>query len=96
MKVMPLDGTYRISLEIAILGSALAGSLQGKLEGLMPLVGTHRISLEIAHYGPVFEGSLKVPEFANRAVLPDGLDALGQFLPHLVGDSILVQPLLAP
>ena len=62
---MPLDGTYRISLEIAILGSALAGSLQGKLEGLMPLVGTHRISLEIAHYGPVFEGSRKVSEYAT-------------------------------
>ena len=62
----------------------------------MPLDITYRISLEIAHYGPVFEGSLKVPEFANTAVLPGGLDALGQFLPHLIGDSTLVQPLLAP
>ena len=77
-------------------GSALAGSLEGKLEGLEPLDGTYRISLEIAHYGPVFEGSLKVPEYANREVLPDGQDALGQFLLHLVEDRILVQPLLAP
>ena len=62
----------------------------------MPLDGTYRISLEIAHYCPVFGGSLKVPENANMAVLPDGRDALGQFLLHLVGDNILVQPLLAP
>ena len=62
----------------------------------MPLDVIYRLSLEIALYGPVFEGSLKVPEFANRTVLPDGIDALGQFLPHLIGDSIPVQPLLAP
>ena len=62
----------------------------------MPLDVTYRISLEIAHYGMVFEGSLKAPEFANRAVLHGCLDALEQFLPRLVGNIILVQPLLAP
>ena len=67
-----------------------------KLEGLKPLDGSCRISLEIAHHFLVFEGPLKVPEFADRSVLPEGRDALGQFLLHLVGDSILVQPLLAP
>ena len=57
---MPLDITYRISLEIAHYGPALAGSLKSKLEGLMPLDGPYRISLETAHYGPAFEGSRKV------------------------------------
>ena len=65
MKVLPLDGTYRISLEIAHYGSVLAGSLKGKLEGLTPLIGSYRISLEIAHYGPVFEGSRKVSGYAT-------------------------------
>ena len=70
--------------------------MEGKLEGLKPLDGAYRISLKIEHYGPVFEGSLKVLEYTNWTVLPDGRDALGQFLLHLVGDGILVQLLLAP
>ena len=60
----------------------------------MPVDGSYRISLEITHYGPVFEGPLKVPEYASKKALPDGRDALGRFLPHLVVTCTLVQHLL--
>ena len=92
---MPLDSSFCVFFEIAYWFSP-CWLPRGKLEGLKPLDGSCRISLEIAHHFLVFEGPLKVTEYANREVLPDGRYALGEFLLHLVGDSILVQPLLAP